>query len=830
MIDFGKINTNNSADSVLSPREIFNALPKKNAIKFQYPRDVQSQVWSKWFERRNEKNLVIKMNTGSGKTAVGLLMLKSCINERKAPAAYFCPDNYLAQQVIDTAVELGIEVTDDVNNPRFLTGQSILVTNIYKLVNGRSKFGVGDEGQKISLGSFIIDDAHSCLDTIEEQFTISVRRDEGLYQELYEIFKESLHKTSPAKTLELESEDPSIFIQVPYWVWQSKINDIQAILVRHAKDKCLEFVWPLLKEDLKLCHCVISGNRIEISPHCVPIHMIPAIDNAERRIFMTATLSDDSILSSLFGVQERDINSPITPDSAGDIGDRMILMPQVINTNTTDDEIKAYCKAVAAHFNVVVIVPSEWRSRYWQDAANMTLTASNLYNGVDKLKRERVGLTVLINKYDGVDLPGDACRLLVIDGLPNARSLIDKVHQGMLMGSNKNTFQTIRTIEQGMGRGIRSNDDYCAVLLMGRDLTNKLYSNNALNMLSPGTRAQFNLSEQVASQIKNKPLRDIHQVILYCLQRHVDWVRNSKGCLINLTYSDQKVVDDGVVTTRKAYDLASRNATTDAVNTLNAYINGVGEARLRGFYKQILAEYTNLIDVVNAQKIQLSAVSDNNRVLKPIVGMNYQRISSNQKDQASHCRDVFSEFISSPNRLMIKVNAILEALQFTPDSSNIFEEAIKNIALFIGFESQRPEDELGKGPDGLWLLGGLQYFVIECKNEATAELISKTYCNQLNGSCNWFKQKYDSTCVHTPIMIHPSSCFEYAASPDILTRIMDRECLDKFKGAIHSFICSVVTSGDLSNETAIRNKLLTYKLRPEDIVNLYTVKYKVKNN
>ncbi|WP_230305162.1 DEAD/DEAH box helicase family protein, partial [Legionella pneumophila] len=49
---------------------------------------MQSQVWSKWFDRKEERNLVIKMNTGGGKTVVGLLILKSCLNEKKGPVVY----------------------------------------------------------------------------------------------------------------------------------------------------------------------------------------------------------------------------------------------------------------------------------------------------------------------------------------------------------------------------------------------------------------------------------------------------------------------------------------------------------------------------------------------------------------------------------------------------------------------------------------------------------------------------------------------------------------------------------------------------------------------
>lgn len=50
-------------------REIFMTLHSK-APGYGYPRDVQSEVWKKWFDIRNEKNVILKMNTGSGKTVV----------------------------------------------------------------------------------------------------------------------------------------------------------------------------------------------------------------------------------------------------------------------------------------------------------------------------------------------------------------------------------------------------------------------------------------------------------------------------------------------------------------------------------------------------------------------------------------------------------------------------------------------------------------------------------------------------------------------------------------------------------------------------------------
>jgi len=829
MIDFGKIGAGNIVDTVLPPREIFNALPTKDAHKFQYPRDVQSQVWSKWFDRRNEANLVLKMNTGGGKTVVGLLLLKSCLNEGKYPAAYICPDKYLVQQVLDAAKELGLEVTDDARSHRFLSGKAILVANIYKVVNGRSVFGVGDEGSKIVISSLIIDDAHACIETVEEQFTANIPQGSDAYSELYELFKASLHAECESKAIEIASGDTTNYMQVPYWVWHEKIAEISQILVNHKGEKFLEFVWPLIKENPKLSHCVISADRIEISPHVTPIHMIPSIINADRKIFMTATLVDDSILSSHFSVDEEQIKRPIVPESAGDIGDRMILLPQVINPDITENDIKSYAKYLSGFMNVVVIVPSRYRASFWTDVANMTLDTGNLYEGVEKLKVGLVGLTVLINRYDGVDLPGNACRVLIIDGFPNVRKQIDKVKQSILLGSGRLVNQNIQRIEQGMGRGVRSNDDHCVVLLAGRDLTNQLYSQGAVNKLSAGTKAQLDLSDKVAEQIKGLPIAQFDDVLKYCLEGKQEWLSVSKGALASLKYSSEGNIDAVTIALRKAYDAASNHNSQLASTYINQLIGTVTDDKERGYLKQQLAEYINMYDQVEAQRTQLSGVMDNRRILKPIAGIQYHKLSGEVLDQAVACSNFLTTKFQDPNKLLIEVKGVLSKLEFKPKSSNNFEEAMKVITRYLGFEGQRPEQEYSKGPDNLWKIGELNYLVIECKNEAVATTICKDYCNQLNGSCEWFEQKYDQTCRYTPIMVHPSTLFEYACSPNPNIRIITKEKLKEFCSAVDSFITSIAGNNELGNPNAIREKLIAYRLRPADFVEMYTEKHRVKN-
>ena len=171
------------------------------------------------------------------------------------------------------------------------------------------------------------------------------------------------------------------------------------------------------------------------------------------------------------------------------------------------------------------------------------------------------------------------------------------------MGSSKKAAQLVQIIEQGMGRGIRSSDDYCAVFLMGRTLTSQLYAGDAINKFSPGTKAQINLSEQISDQIKGGDLLKIREVVMYCLHRNQEWVSASKGILASLTYPNQSSQDLITIGKRNAYDLALIKNYRAAVEELEKITNSTTEKSLRSYLKQHLAEYVNFYDQVEAQKI-----------------------------------------------------------------------------------------------------------------------------------------------------------------------------------------------------------------------------------
>lgn len=81
---------------------------------------------------------------------------------------------------------------------------------------------------------------------------------------------------------------------------------------------------------------------------------------------------------------------------------------------------------------------------------------------------------------------------------------------------------------------------------------------------------------------------------------------------------------------------------------------------------------------------------------------------------------------------------------------------------------------------------------------------------------------YDHFCNATPILIHPATITEKAASLNINTRIIDSECLNNIKNQLHNFITTIAYNNEMTNVDKIRKRLSTSKLRAEDILTTYT--------
>jgi hypothetical protein len=784
-LDFAKLGGPNPADTVIDPRQLFSALAKKGR-RFAYPRDVQAEVWTQWYDRRNDRDLVLKMNTGSGKTVVGLVILKSCLNEGIGPAVYVTPDRFLVRQVMTEAADLSIPTCDDPRDPAFLSSQAVLVTTIFKLINGRSVFGTSDSGIKIPIGSIVVDDAHACLNTTEEQFTIRLLSNTQAYKQIIQLFEEDLRRQSSAGALEVLAEDPTKVMLIPFWTWRRNVDKVAGILHAERDTDGLRFSWPLLKDSLPITDAAVGRGMAEISTRCLPVDVIPSFAAARRRVFLTATLADDSVLVTTFDVSDEAARSPVTPGNASDLGERLIITPHELNPDMTDQDLKDLVADVAKRVNVVVIVPSHARAEFWKDRASATLSAANIEEGIAALKERHEGLVVVVNRYDGIDLADEACRMLVLDGLPLVRRSIDMIDQAVLYGTEEQLAKTTQRIEQGMGRAIRSAEDWCIVLLSGRSLTDHLYNQRALSMLTPGTRAQWTLSRQVVDQLRGAPTSDLLAAISQVIERDSNWVRASKAALVGVQYDRSGKVSPIALAQRAAFNAARAGNWRRAIDVIQDACNSAADRRTRGWLKEQLAKAVDFVNEIEAQRILLSAASDNTLVTKPISGVGYHRIQTPSKEQALNIVSAIADAGYDYNGFLVRTDALLEDLQFEPDTAPVFERSLFEVAGLLGLGAQRPEADGGVGPDILIALGDQSFLVIECKNGAVSNSVSKRDANQLAGSLNWFNETYGSQSTAIPVLLHPSASFDASATPPPGTRVVDRERLERLRGSVHS--------------------------------------------
>ena len=814
----------------IDPREIFMTLPSK-APGYGYPRDVQSEVWKKWFDIRNEKNVILKMNTGSGKTVVGLIMLQSCLNEEKGPAIYVVPDNYLVKQVVDEAKRLGISVTEDKNDYNYSNSKAILVTSIQTIVNGYSYFGMRESGN-YPIGSIIIDDVHACMDKIISQFMIKIDAESDAYKELISIFSSTLRDYNPKSYIDIvEMKDNRKNLLVPYWEWQRQQDNIYRILMKYNNDNtAIKFGLPLIERGLETCDCIINASSIEISPKGIDLDKISSLEEASRRIFMSATLADDSVFVSALGLAAEDMKNIITPENANDIGDRLIIFPKYVNSDISEMEIKEKVEEIAENYNVVILVPSFSRAKFWDEEGVRTTTKDNIGGMVQVLKSGKyVGKVIFVNRYDGIDLPGDACRMLVVDGLPPLNSVKDRYIQSVAPQSTTLLREQVQRIEQGMGRGVRSNDDECCIVLMGDELTDVLSRNKGMDYFSAATRCQYDLSKQLwdllVRETGSKPTIDqIFELANYSLEKDAQWVTTCKENLAAVKYSNEAKVDEKIVAQRKAFEKAINMQWLDAANAIKVVKDKENDKRTKGYLCQIQAEYTNKIDPVRSQEILKAGKNLSAAILSPLAGIQYQRTINTIPQAQAISTNLVVERLGL-NELLVHIDGVLANLCIGCEYEK-FEEALNQIGKLLGFVCSRPDREIGGyGPDNLWAIDSSKYLVIECKTEATTPTIKKDYCNQLSGSVNWFKENYvyPNECI--PIMIHPSTVVDAVASPDENMRVMTEKELECFRKKVRDFYSALCQNGNINDVSYINELLCMYKLRKDDIVNMYTVKF-----
>lgn len=752
MVDFKKLREDKAKPKPIAPRDIFHSLPKAVGINDLYVS--QAEVLDAWYpSRKDDKDVVVKLHTGGGKTLVALLMAQSTMNELGEPVLYLAPTTQLVEQVISKATEYGIRAVPYTRGQplasEFLDGNAVLVGAYESLFSGRSKFGVrGAAKPAVKVGGIILDDAHVALSSVRKAFSLTIASKDHMkvYQEIADRFRGAFDEVGRGGTFAdiTRGKDFGV-IEVPSWAWLSKVPEVREFLSHHVEG-IDPYIWPLLRDNLATCHCLFSRKSVTITPTFPPVDLLPTFDDAKRRIYMSATIADDSEIVRTFGASPDAVGRPIQSSSLAGVGERMILVPELMPLGNVaiTPMVKQIAKWIAGYAGVAILAPSGTVAAQWRDTAEHPETSEAVSQRIKDMQGGTFkGPVVLANRYDGIDLAGPSCRLLIMDGLPQGTTDYDMFRTNVLADSAVNSLLAQR-IEQGIGRGSRGGGDFCVVVLTGSDLVAWIGRKKNLEHLTASSHVQLNVGQEVSEAVTS--YQEIGETMLKCLNRDPDWVAYHASELAAATRPP--VIDQLSLKVagaeRRAFRLERLGQYESAIQELEKLISSTDlaqDGQRRAWLSSLAARIAFLMnDDHKGQRLQTSAFSTNNNHIPPRIRPAYiPRPMAGPQSIA-----IVSRILEYQRRGSI-IPAYNEAVSALVQDASPFqyEEALKNLGTYLGFEAERPEAVHKTGPDVLWRTSGLFDFVIEAKSDKEKD--NPLYKNdhaQLLEAEQWFKRCY----------------------------------------------------------------------------------------
>jgi replicative superfamily II helicase len=756
-------------------------------------------VLNRWHGAYSDrKDAILKLHTGQGKTLIGLLILQSRLNGDQGPALYLCPNKFLVNQTCNQAKQFGLSVctADDDLPSDFVNCKSILVATVQKLFNGQTKFGLGNNAQEV--GAIVVDDAHACVDAIRNAFVIRLDKDESAYTSIRDLFADELERQGIGTFADIQNGEREAILPIPYWAWQDRVPEVAKILAARSDCKAVRFAWPLLRDVLDRCQCVVSGGALEIVPYLPPLYLFKSYENAGSRVFMSATVADDSFLVKGLGLAPEVVSAPLMYENERWSGEKMVLIPSLIDESLDRARIISWLAKPAKKrgYGVVVLAPSFRHAHNWRDNGAVVADTNTIDLEIEKLRSgHRDDVLVIVNRYDGIDLPDDSCRLLIFDSEPYSESLVDLYTELCRPHSETTVIRKIRTIEQGLGRAVRGERDYCIVVITGPDLVKCVRSIHTRGHLSKQTQLQIQIGFEIADMAKEDldkstdVVEVVRSVMAQCLRRDHAW---------KAFYAERMEMVESEEISKRGLDIFAEELKAEllyqsgdrkgAVGSIQSLIDSyVTNEQERGWYLQEMARYTFSFDASEADRLQRSAHLRNHALLKPRSGMQTERIIAVSHKRVERAI-AWIRTHESYEEMRLAVDDMLERLSFGVKADR-FEDAFNTLGILLGFVAQRPEKEWKEGPDNLWGLRENEYLVVECKSEvdvARSE-IEPREAEQMNRSCAWFDAQYRGAKCHRWIAIPPRRLSSKASfTHDV--RVLRKHGLSRLVISIRKFI------------------------------------------
>lgn len=744
LVDFKKLATAASGNTPLSLSETFARLDRE--VSHVELRPSQLKILELMDAKSSQRDIVVKLNTGGGKTTIGLIYLKQKLDQLRQPVVYLVPTVQLVDQVVKEGRRIGFPVLHWASGESYppdeaLAGRAAIVCTYEKFFNGKSTFARSDV--RLVPAAIVLDDVHAGIESVRKCFSGDLP--EAARVELMALLGPELQDANPSQWVGIDGGDYRAVLEVPHWIFTKHVNAIRAIVQKYASSPELMFSWPNLAPLLENCRLVLSGASGQLAVDPPAVDRVQHYQGASHRLFMSASIHDGSVLIRELDCDPSSAAEPVEIGGEAAVGERMVIVPSLVDPEFDDNDIRRIAFGVSAHANVVVLVSSREDAKPWAEMGAVVATNETISLVIDQLKKKSSGqVAVFVQRYDGIDLPDTACRLLVIHGLPKGESLLDRADLEMAGGVVGVRGKVANRLEQGLGRAVRSASDYCAVLLSGRDVAGFVSRGVVLDNFSSQTVKQIQIGRAVSEALKeaaDKPT-GIVDTVMQCLRRDLEW---KNYYLAQMAAENAASVDSIRQNAARNREISQHERQALAVAVAQDFASAAKSVQqaanlcerdkmTRGVLKQTASRYQFHVDPVGSMQLQVSAYTDNGRVSRPptLLPVDVRRITS----QAEAIAGWLSGF-SEKNGALIELDELRSRMSFANPWQKV-EEAVRRLGELLGADSTRPDHECNRGPDNLWVFGEIA-IAIEMKSEKQASL-SKDDAEQLQSSSLWVSE------------------------------------------------------------------------------------------
>jgi hypothetical protein len=577
---------------------------------------------------------------------------------------------------------------------------------------------------------------------------------------------------------------------------------------------------------------VIGGIQLEIQPYQPDLELFGSYFKAKHRVFMSATVTNDSFLIRGLRLSPDTIRNPIVYKSEKWSGKKMILIPSLLHEDLKRSTIiEAFGRLRAKKFGFVVLTTSFKSAEAWQGVGARVARTDTINQEIRRLRDGQCDETlVIVNRYDGIDLPDNMCRILIMDGHPYSESLVDKYTEWCRANSQIIAVRNTRIIEQGLGRSVRGEKDYSIIVLVGAHLIKTIRNAATRTLFSNQTRQQVEIGLQIAEWAKEdidkgaKPMEALLGLANQCLRRDDSWkafyVQNMDSVVPNPPPGPILEIFQAELEAEDAFRNGDpQQAVRMIQNLIDTPIHDEADKR---WYMQEMARYTYSFDQTESNRLQIEAHYKNRFLLRPLIGMRIDRLVVVSQARISRIIS-WAKLSENQEQLMLAIEEILARLEFGVTADK-FEAAIHELGKALGFPCERPDKEWKEGPDNLWGVKDDEYLLIECKNEVLQDrnAIGKTETGQMNNACAWFSKNYKGARSKN-VMIIPTNQLGTAAGFTEEVGIMSDVELKKLRRNVRAFFkeFSGKELGNLS-EGHVQQWLDNHGLSSDGILQGYT--------